>query len=193
MSEENEKEEESGTSKRGRFPPLPAELSLLSKVLADYGASFSWMTQLADQYARVGAMASEIVANLPVPQVLQIERAMSDTLTRVMANLAPLQGALKEMQTIQSILGSIKLPELTFAVPKRVFFDVTPSIGKLRDTVSELAYIRERVDNHEERIQALEGVVKKLRELLEDPELPEKYRTEVRELLVDLQKLGYVA
>lgn len=193
-ADEPEGEQEEKTTKSTVFlPAFPAELSLWSKMMAGLGPSLSWMSKLTDQYARIGLFSSDILASIPMNQIIQVHQSISESLTKTMAVTSSLQATLmKSTETAFEALAGVKLPNLAFEMPTPVRSTVMPSVDRLRSTMGELAYVRERIENHEERLQALEGVIKKLRDLVEDPELPEEYKEEVRGLLTDLQRLAYV-
>ncbi len=194
MSEEgSENKSDEEESEETGVPFVPAELGILSSILADNALFFAQTSALAEQVSKIGSFASQMLSTIPAPAMIELYDAVGGAAANMLSATETIQQVMGPALHINEVISAIQLPEISMPqIDPSIQLAVSGAVTSLQSAVSELNHIRTKVTGHEERLLALEGVVRELQDLVKSPELPEDLREKVKELLKSIQASDYI-
>lgn len=191
--EEDDSESDEEQPEETAFPLVPAELSILSSILADNALFFAQTGALAEQLSQIGSFASQMLSTIPAREMMAMHNAIGGAAAEMLSATKAIEQVMGPVLRINEIVNAIRMPEVPMPKFEPIALPAfSGAVIRLQSTVSELNHIRAKVTDHEERLLALEGVVRELQDLVKNPELPEELREKVKELLESIQASDYV-
>ncbi len=130
---------------------------------------------------------------IPAREILAIQDAMGGAVAEMLSATEAIQQVMGPILRINEIAAAIRIPDVSLPKIEPIALSAPgDAVLRLQTSVSELSQIRAKVIDHEERLLAVEKVVRELRDLVKDPELPEELKEKVKELLESIQDLDYI-
>ena len=174
----SKKDDKEHPKKTAAGATLPADIALAIRLLRESATAFSTNGLAFKQLA-------EAIASTKTAFAFTKEWGVIGEILAQNAEMA--QMVAEQRRVLESLQKSLGAAPLFTALP------IPASVIRVQQPLAVVLRAHgEEIANLEDRVGALEVAVADLKKMLDDPELPEEYKAEIRRLLKDLQDQEYI-